>query len=131
MDFRNDGGFADRNTMLYGHNMKDGSMFHSLTKYRDQRHYDSHPAMLLHTPGGSYRIELFAGIVVDGDVESVRLAFRDDEDFLDYVAALRQSSTFVSDTAVGAGDRIITLCTCSYEFNNARYALFGKLVPLG
>jgi sortase, SrtB family len=130
MDCRNDAGFADKNTILYGHNMKDGSMFSSLTKYKDQRYYDRHPAMLLHTPEGSYRIELFAGIVVDGDDESVRMTFRDDDDFLDYVGSLRQASTFVSDTAVGADDRIVTLCTCSYEFNNARFALFGKLTPL-
>jgi sortase B len=130
MDYRNDGDFSDRNTILYGHNMKDGSMFYSLTKYKDQRYYDDFPTMLLYTPVGGFTIELFAGIVVDGNYESVRFDFNDDHDFQSYIDSLKKESTFESNTIVKADDRIITLCTCSYEFNNARYALYGKLTPI-
>lgn len=130
MDYRNHGDFSDKNTILYGHNMKDGSMFSSLTKYKAQSYYDSFPAMVLYTPSGDFKIELFAGIIVDGNQESVRFDFKDDQDFQNYIDSLKKASSFKSDTAVTADDRIITLCTCSYEFNNARYALFGKLTPI-
>lgn len=130
MDYRNHGDFSDRNTILYGHNMKDGSMFSSLTKYKDQSYYDSLPAMVLYTPGVDFKIELFAGIIVDGNQESVRFDFKDAQDFQSYVDSLKKASSFESNTVVTADDRIITLCTCSYEFNNARYALFGKLTPI-
>lgn len=129
MDCRNHGDFSDKNTVLYGHNMKDGSMFASLTKYRRQSYYDRFPAMELDTPGGDFQIVLFAGIVVDGSRESVRFSFQDARDFQRYIDSLKKASSFKSHTAVAAGDRIITLCTCSYEFKNARYALFGKLTP--
>lgn len=130
MDYRNGEDFSDKNTILYGHNMKDGSMFSSLTKYKDQRYYDRFPTMVLDTPGDDFKIELFAGIVVDGKQESVRFNFKDAQDFQKYIDSLKKASSFASDTVVNADDRIITLCTCSYEFNNARYALFGKLTPV-
>lgn len=130
MDYRNHGNFSDKNTVLYGHNMKDGSMFSSLTKYKNQSYYDSFPAMVLDTPAGDFKIELFAGIIIDGNQESVRFDFKDDHDFQNYIDSLKKASTFQSNTVVNADNRIITLCTCSYEFNNARYALFGKLTPV-
>ena len=130
MDYRNHGDFSDKNTILYGHNMKDGSMFSSLTKYKDQSYYDSYPAMVLYTPDGDYKIELFAGIIVDGNYESIRFDFKNDHDFQSYIDSLKKMSTFESNTIVEADDQIITLCTCSYEFNNARYALYGKLTPV-
>ena len=130
VDYRNHGNFSDKNTIIYGHNMKDGSMFASLEEYKDQIYYESFPAMALYTPVGDFTIELFAGIVADGNYEFVRFDFQDDGDFLEYISRLKEESTFESKTIVKPEDRIITLCTCSDEFNNARYALFGKLVPV-
>lgn len=131
VDYRTPGDFSKKNTIIYGHNMKDGSMFASLTRYREQIYYDDHSVMQLYTPDGSYSIELFAGIVADGDYEFVRMDFEDDNDFLLYIDELKGDSTFQSEVKVTAQDRIISLVTCSYEFNNARYALFGKLVEAG
>lgn len=130
IDYRNHGNFSDKNTIIYGHNMKDGSMFSSLTKYKNQNYYDSYPAMVLYTPDGDYKIELFAGIIVDGNYESVRFDFKNNHDFQSYIDSLKKMSTFESNTLVNADDQIVTLCTCSYEFNNARYALYGKLTPI-
>ncbi len=73
---------------------------------------------------------MFAGIVADGNYDSVRTNFNDDHDFERYIDLLRKKSTFESNTLVKGDDRIITLCTCSYEFNNARYVLYGKLTPI-
>ncbi len=130
VDYRNHDNFSDKNTVIYGHNMKDGSMFATLAEYKDQKYYESFPTMVLYTPDGDFMIELFAGIVADGNYEFVRFEFQDDGDFLEYISTLKEESTFESKTIVKPDDRIITLCTCSYEFNNARYALFGKLIPI-
>lgn len=129
LDYRSDRDFSDQNTVIYGHNMKDGSMFSSLEKYKEQRYYDSFPTMALDTPGGSFTVELFAGIVADGTYESVRFTFQDGQDFLRYVDSVKRASTFQSGVTVEQGDRIVTFCTCTYEFQNARYVLFGKLTP--
>lgn len=116
--------------MIHGHNMIDGSMFSSLTNYKEQDYYDRFPYMLLDTPDGNYRIELIVGTILDGNQKSIRFHFKDGRDFQDYVDSLKVASSFMSDTTISASDRIVTLCTCSYEFKNARYALFGKLTPV-
>ena len=129
VDYRNGGDFSGKNTIIYGHNMKDGSMFSSLTQYKAQGYYDNLPTMRLSTPDQDYTVALFAGIVADGSAEFVRFEFKDDADFLSYIDTVKTSSTFKSAVEVGVDDRIVTLYTCSYEANNARYALFGKLIP--
>ncbi len=130
MDCRNEGGLTDKNTVIYGHNMKDGSMFATLLNYRDQSYYESFPMMTLYTPEGDFTIEFFAGIVADGNYEFIRFQFKDNADFQNYIDIIKEKSTFESDVEVGPEHRIVTLCTCSYEFDNARYALYGKLVPI-
>ncbi len=128
MDYRNRGDLSDKNTLIYGHNMKDETMFSALAYYKEEGYYEGHPFFFIRTPTANYRVELFAGKVVDGSLESVRLDFEDEGDFLNYVEALRSGSTFNSGLEVKGGDRLVTLSTCSYEFNNARYTVYGKLV---
>jgi len=128
VDYRNSGDFSDQNTVIYGHNMKNGSMFHSITDYKDPEVYETRPAMTIYTPEKTYTLELFAGVVESGDEAFFRFNFESDEDFMEYVDELKANSTFTSDIEVEPGDRLVTLCTCSYEFDNARYALVGRLV---
>ena len=86
--------------------------------------------MLLCTPEGDYLIELICGTVEDGNYEFVQFEFADEDAFTEYVDAQRSRSTFQSNVELSPGDRIISLCTCSYEWNNARYMIIGRLVPL-
>ena len=131
MDPRNNGDLSDKNTVLYGHHMSnDVIMFGSLTRYKDQAFYAAHPVMTLFTPDGDYAVELISGTVEDGSVEFVRFDFTDDDDFLNYVEELRRRSAFTSDVEMRPEDRIISLCTCSYEWDNARFLLVGRLVKL-
>ena len=127
LDFRNSDDFTDRNTVIYGHHMRNGSMFGLLEEYKSQAFYEAFPTMVLHTPGGSYRIELICGTEESGNEEFVRFRFDSEEDFMQYVAAFRERSTFQSDVTLEPGDRIISLCTCSYKNQNARYMLIGRL----
>ncbi len=130
MDYRNKPDFTDRNTIIYGHNMKDGSMFSSLTNYKNPDYYNTFPTLPIYSPDGNFLIELFAGNVVDGSYESVRYDFLSDEDFMSYVDSLIKQSTFRSSTLMSPQDRIVTLVTCSDDFFNARYALYGKLTKI-
>ncbi len=129
MDYRCSGDFSDRNTVVYGHNMKDGSMFSALTNYEKQRYYNDYPAMTLYTPGENYTVELFAGVLTDGEGEPVCRLFDGDGDLPAYADSLKGESTFRSGVSVGPDDRLVTLCTCSYEYDGARYLLCGKLTP--
>ncbi|NLB71536.1 MAG: class B sortase [Chloroflexi bacterium] len=130
VDANNKGDFSDKNTAIYGHNMNDGSMFASLIDYQSQEFYESFPSINLFTPNGDYRIELFAGQVVNADDALIRFSFEDDIDFMNYVEQLKLYSTFDSPVVLNPEDQMITLSTCAYYFENARYIVYGKLVPL-
>lgn len=55
MDVNNPGDFSGRNTFIYGHNMKNGSMFAQLLKYKDDSFYKEHPYFYIYTPDGKVR----------------------------------------------------------------------------
>lgn len=130
MDFRNEADFTDRNTFIYGHNMLDGTMFASLSRYSEADYRRQHPNLLLVTPTGSYSLQVFAGSVVPGNSDIYQLSYRDDEEFSAYLEKVRAMSEFASDLDVTEADRIVSLSTCAYHYEDARYVLFCKLVPM-
>ena len=128
-DYRNAADFSDSNTIIYGHNMKDKGMFGTLSNYKEQSYYDGHPIMWLLTPDGNYKVELIAGYVTSSTSDIYSIGNTEEEMF----ALAEQSiekSTFASDFQVSQGDRFVTLSTCSYEYDNARYVLIGRLILL-
>lgn len=127
LDSRNFADFSDRHTIIYGHHMKNGTMFSSLTDYKKQEYYDAHPTLDLITPEKNYEIDLFAGYVANVKDDAWKLVFDDEEDFQSWIKSAIQKSTFRSSITPAGTDRIITLSTCSYEFDNARYVLVGIL----
>ena len=129
VDFENGALGEDTNYIIYGHNMKNGTMFGMLTQYKEQSYYDQHPTMYYLTPNGNYEIELVIGVVVQSDDRLYELR-QDKTVLLMLINRYREKSTFHSPVEISEEDLIITLSTCSYEFNNARYVLVGKLMPL-
>ena len=125
--------FADHNTIIYGHNMQNGSMFAAIRRFRTQEFFDAHPQAFFLTPDGSYVIRFFAGHTTCVTSPSWRLEFEDDAAFEAWLAENRELSDFASDVAVGPRDRVVTLATCttSREYADARYVLLGRLMPIG
>lgn len=126
VDYRNGEIGEDANYIVYGHNMKDGSMFSSLAKYKEQSYYDEHPILYYLTPEEDYKIELYAGLVVKRDA-LIYVPNPDETEFSEFLNNTRANSTFKSDIELTENDTLITLSTCSYEYNNARYIVIGKL----
>lgn len=128
-DCRNASDFSDHNTIIYGHNMKNDEMFGTLPNYEEQSYYDEHPVMWLLTPDGDYKIELVAGYVTE-DTDDVYSLDQSEEAVYATVQQVIEKSTFTTDVTIHQGDRFLTLSTCSYEYDNARYVLIGRLIPL-
>lgn len=128
-DYRNAADFSDSNTIIYGHNMKNKGMFGTLSNYKEQSYYDEHPLMWLLTPEESYKVELIAGYVTASTSEIYSYGLTE-EDIQALVYKSIEQSTFISDFQVSQGDRYVTLSTCSYEYDNARYILIGHLIAL-
>ncbi|MGN0743289.1 MAG: class B sortase [Candidatus Fimadaptatus sp.] len=127
LDYRNGGCFQDELSAVYGHHMKDDSMLATLVEYKRQSYYDAHPTLALYTPWGDYDVKLFAGVIASGKDDFLQPFFGSDEEFDSYWSGVKERSTFDSDVTVERGDRVLALVTCTYEFDNARYIVFGRM----
>ena len=127
MESQNQKEFQDDVTILYGHHIRGGRMFSSLSGYKTQSYYEEHPVMYLYTPDKDYRVDLFAGEILDGQIGSFPIIFESADARERWLKKLLVSSTFKSSVAVEGNERILALCTCSYEYNNARYVVYGVL----
>ncbi len=116
--------FSDQNTIIYGHNMKDGSMFADLHKFEDADFAAGHPYVYIYTPDGEETIyKIFAAYQTPEDAETYTISFADDDAFLAYIADCRAVSQITNDTQVTADDKIITLSTCVQGQGTTRYVL--------
>lgn len=129
MDYRNSPVLEDTLTVLYGHHIRGGRMFSSLEEYKSQEYYESHPVLYLYTPDSAYEILLFAGVVTDGAAETFPLKM-DREETKDWLSGLKQRSDFRADWKPDPQARWIALCTCTYDYSNARYVVYGQLQEL-
>lgn len=127
MESRNQPGFTDDVTVLYGHHIKGGRMFSSLSGYKKQSFYESHPRLYLYTPEGNYRVELFAGRILDGEKDTFPLVFPDGETREEWIGEMMEAATFKSPVRPEAEERILVLCTCTYEYEDARFAVYGVM----
>ena len=128
MDFGAEEDFTSMNSVLHGHHMKNGSMFAAVCKYKDQNFYDEHSTGMLLTPDGNYEIRFFAGYVCSTDSDAWDIGFYE-EDYAAWLDKRMRKSYFESGVIPTTGDRVITLSTCSYEYEEARFVVHGVLVP--
>ena len=119
----------DANYIIYGHNMRNGSMFKTVTDYKNQEFFDANPVIYYLTPDKSFKIEPIAGLVVSDNDELYKLNFSN-EQMVEYINKSLEKSTFKSATAFTEQDSFITLSTCSKEYKNARFVLIGKLTEV-
>jgi sortase B len=123
-------GFADANTIVYGHHMRDGSMFACLERWAEPGFYEAHPVMWLLTPEDDYRIDIFAGYTTSGYSDTYTIYTEGCPELAEYLGRCLEQSDFAAGTEPEAGGRYVTLSTCAYAFTDARYVLHGRLVPV-
>ena len=118
---------SDWNTVIYGHCMKNGSMFGSIRNYDSPEYYEKHPVMYLYTPGHRFRLELIAAYttwLTDISYDIPKTVKGRDK----IVANAKKQSMFQSDVTVGKGDKLVTLSTCMDDLQDKTYVVVGKLV---
>lgn len=130
LDYRCDGDFTGWNHIIYGHNMKNGSMFAVLSEYGSQAYYDGHPAWYLLTPEQNYRVDILAGFETPARSEFYSFPQTREERDAMIQSALEQSD-FIARTGVRAEDRLVIFSTCSYAYDSARYVVMGLLREIG
>lgn len=123
MDYRNQPDFTDPHTVIYGHNMNNGSMFAAIVKYQDPEFFAAHPTGMIMTPEGNFQFEVVAGYVASLADPSWQLEFANEADFDNWLQDTMERSIIGGTVVPTAQDQIITLSTCSYEFSDARFVL--------
>ena len=122
--------FSDYYNIIYGHNMKNNTMFGSLPKYSKQEYYEEHSVLYLLTPKQNYKVKLIAGYVTPSDSKVYEFE-KTKEERSGLLKTALDNSLFTSGTTVSDEDRLLTLSTCSYEYDNARFVLMGILKEIG
>lgn len=130
MDYRNDiTDEEERNFIIYGHRVKDGSMFEDLTKFLDEDFFKDHQTFTFETLYNEYEAEIFAVYNTLIDFNYIETDFSSDEDFEQLVSQMQEKSTYNTDVDVQADDQIVTLSTCEYTLDpvDSRLVIHAKL----
>lgn len=130
MDCRNTEWSEFSNEILYGHHMKNGSMFAELQKYKSQEYYEAHSCFYYLTETGNYRLEILRAGILTGDSELYHLAFESQEEREAYVKRWDGKSKIVPVFSEKNDTPLMTLSTCSYETKNARFVVQGQLIRM-
>ncbi|MDY5541968.1 MAG: class B sortase [Lachnospiraceae bacterium] len=112
-DQNNSRGFLDTNTIIYGHNMKNGSMFGKLKKYGKEEYYREHPLFYLCTETGVWEYDIFSVRVVDAASDSYTLRFESSNAFAEYLDRAFRTSMYDTGVSADSSDTIVTLSTCT------------------
>lgn len=121
------------NIVLYGHHMRDGSMFGILKGYREAAFCEEHPSFFLYLSGEEREYEVYA--VLRNDIfEGNKAPFQyydykkinDEETFEEYCTILAENAIYDTGVKVQAGDELVTLCTCDYGSADQRLLVVGR-----
>ena len=118
----------DQHLLIHGHNMKDGSMFATLNKFREQDWLRQNPVVYLRTiydeqPTAYVILSVFDASMdegANGYFDLGRINFDTDEQFLAFGQELKDVSLYDVPVDVQAGDHLLSLVTCSYSHENGR-----------
>ena len=127
IDYRNLPDFQDPNTLIYGHHMRNDSMFGTLTDYVDQAYFEAHPYMLIMSDEEIAILELFAGYTTSDEDHCYDIAISDENDMRAFLGEAARKTNFLSGVQVQPFDRLVTLSTCAYAFEDARYIALGRI----
>ncbi len=126
-DFRTSPDFTDFHMIIYGHHMKNGTMFAALENYKDQDFYEKNPAFWLLTPEAAWKLEIFSAYVADEQDNAWKLDFSGEQEREAWLQAVTEKSLISCRIAPETEDQVVTLSTCTYDFENARLVVHGIL----
>lgn len=133
VDCRMEKDFKGFNSIIYGHHMKDGSMFRSIRGYtKEDGYYDKHKTLELATPHGNYHLVVFSAFITKATDEDTYKMTYDEAEKQAYIdRAWERSELPITKNSVDVtkNDRLVTLSTCAYDYEEARYIVMCKMVP--
>lgn len=139
MNCANDVDRLNYNTSLFGHHMLDSKMFGNLIQYKDAETYKKAPVIEFNTIYGDYKWKIFAVFITNGTAEGddgyiFNYLFTDlstPEKVEKFLGEIDQRAIYKPEVDIAVSDKILTLSTCSYEFDEARLVIMARMVRPG
>ena len=129
MDANAPDNFEGFNTVIYGHHMRDGSMFALLEKYKSQEFYENNKQLELITPSAKYHLMVVGFELVYSESDAYNYNFIDDKEKQALIEYTEKNNLIKVHERANIKDRLVTLSTCAYEATGDRYVLVTKMVP--
>lgn len=117
--------FADLHTIIYGHNMKDGSMFAGLKNYEKKNYYEAHPYVYVDLEDGTHCYQIFSCHQADITDISYTIGYAADDTYASFLDSLKTSSLYDTGVSVSTEDSVITLSTCTNK-GEKRFVVHAK-----
>jgi len=123
MDRRNLGNQYDQHTIIYGHNMKNGSMFKDLNKYLDESFFKTNALISYEDLYNDYNYKVISAYYISANDHTIAFDLNEET-----INSLLDRSLHSSDYEYSSDDRFLTLATCNYILSNGRMIVHGVLV---
>ena len=124
MDYRCSSDFSDFNSVIYGHNMGNGTMFADIPNYENEEFFMNHSFGWLTTEDEVRLIDFFA-VARTTDTSGLYLA---DSIFEEWDSQIRNCASIYKEIGISEEDNLITLSTCTSAEGNSRTILVGKII---
>ena len=131
MDFENQIYPLGLNTVIYAHNMRNGSMFHNIRYYDDEEYFNSHKTISLQTLYENTLWEIFSFYETDIEFFYNKTTFSDVNEFLAFADHIKEKSQYPSNVVFNGNIRILTLSTCTNRDADSRYVIHAYQVKKG
>lgn len=116
----------DKNIILYGHNMRNGTMFNNITNYKEESFFNEDNKISIIMNNTLYEYEVFSVYVKNVSEVNLAIGFASEDEFINYAYNEAEESLYKKDVDFSAEDNLITLVTCSYEFTDARTIVVAR-----
>ena len=121
--------FSDGNTVIYGHNLKNGTMFTHLHDYKEQDFMDTHRKIYIYTPDTVKTYEVFAAVPFSDEHLMIAYNFSKTSGVQKFVDDVYSAGgVYAKDASVSGQDKLLTLSTCMNNAPKERYLVVAKLV---
>lgn len=130
MEAENSADFSDENTFIYGHNMKDKSMFAKLNQFQDEQIFRENPEFLIYTEEGIYRYSIFSCYVADVSWDSFTYQFADNAAYGKWLETVKGRSIYDTGVTPSEEKNTVTLMTCTAAGDNYRFLVHGTLTEV-
>lgn len=115
---------SDRNTIIYGHYMNNGTMFNQLEEYQKKSFWEKYPYFYIYTPDGKeLKYHIYSAGIVKNTSAGYTYRFENDDAFTSFIEVTKKSSFYDTGITPGLDAHIVTLSTCTKASNNDRMVL--------